>query len=70
MMTVIIIYLVVSICVGLKDVSRISKQEKYLDTYPQGDIGYYIEPKEIIGLHNKIFFPSYLVFAVVRWINR
>ena len=67
------IFLVISIVIGIVDIIRMKEQEDYISKFPIGDIGYYVEPKRIMGLHNIIFFPSILIIIlfkiVVRVIN-
>jgi hypothetical protein len=67
MMHVIAAYLVVSFIVGVIDLIRMAHQEDELASYPVGDIGYYVFPTKITGVHNWIFLPSWLV--IKGWIG-
>ena len=64
-MNIIIIYLMISVVVAIIDLRRMYKQEEYLNSFPIGDIDYYVQPKTIVGIHNWLFFPSWLIIAVV-----
>ena len=63
-MQILVIYLVVSLIVGLLDLSAMYYQNIYLSSFPTGDIGSYIKPKHITGLHNILFLPSLLIVLV------
>lgn len=67
MIYVIAAYLVVSVIIGIIDLIRMVHQEDELASYPVGDIGYYVFPTEITGVHNWIFLPSWLV--IKGWIG-
>lgn len=67
--TIICIYFVVSIFVGIADIARITKQEEELSSFPRGDIGVNIFPRKILGIHNLIFFPCFLVLGIVWLVN-
>ena len=56
-------YCIISLIVGCVDLVAIRAQENYLATTPAGDIGYYIKPKKIIGIHNILLLPSLLVIG-------
>ena len=60
MIYVIAAYLVVSFIVGVIDLIRMAHQE-------DEDIGYYVFPTKITGVHNWIFLPSWLV--IKGWIG-
>ena len=62
----VVAYVVVSIIIGLADVSKIRRQERSLDSFPIGDIGYYVFPKPILGTHNWIFLPSWIPYLLAR----
>ena len=62
----VVIYLIISVCIGIHDLYLLWVQEQELMQYPVGDIGYYVFPKKITGVHNWIFLPSWLVIKV--WI--
>ena len=63
-------YVIMSLIIGIIDVRRIVLQDQYFDNVPIGDIGYYIEPKPILGIHNFIFLPSWLVIGAAVLISR
>ena len=69
-MSLIFYYLLISGVVAVYDVIRLKNQDEELNSFPQGDIGYYIEPKRILGIHNVIFFPSLLIICAVILINK
>ena len=56
-----IVYLMLSAFVGLVDLTLLRHQEEELASFPAGDIGEYVFPKKILGIHNVIFFPSYII---------
>ena len=56
----IIIYIIVSILVGITDLVRLADQENYLADVPYGDLEFY-DPKPITGIHNWVLFPSWIV---------
>ena len=56
-------YCIISLIVGCIDLVAIREQENYLNTMPADDIGYYIKPKNIIGIHNILLLPSLLVIG-------
>ena len=64
-MYIVVIYLVVSLAVGIYDLRRFGKQDEELASYPIGDVEYYIKPKKLFGIHNWIFLPSWLLILVV-----
>ena len=71
-MSILLVYLFMSILVGIIDLFRISAQVRELSQYPAGDVGYYVFPKKILGMHNWVFLPSWLVIngwllLVSRW---
>lgn len=66
-MTLVVAYLAVSALVGIIDLVRMARQENELASYPIGDIGYYVFPQKITGLHNWIFLPSWLI--IKGWIG-
>lgn len=63
-------YVILSVIIGIIDVVRIVEQESYFDTVPMGDIDYYIEPKPILGIHNFVFLPSWLIIGAAVLISR
>ena len=63
-------YVILSLIIGIIDVCRATAQENELASYPIGDIGEYIVPKPILGVHNFIFLPSWLVIGLVVLWNR
>ena len=63
-------YVILSLIIGIIDVCRATAQENELASYHIGDIGEYIEPKPILGVHNFIFLPSWLVIGLVVLWNR
>ena len=63
-------YVILSLIIGIIDVIRATAQDNELASYPIGDIGYYVEPKPILGVHNFIFLPSWLVIGLVVLWNR
>ena len=56
-------YVIVSLIVGLTDLLSLYVQDRDFSTIPQGDIGYYIERKPILGVHNWILFPSWIILG-------
>ena len=71
-MTIFIIYLIISVVVGIVDIKRLQAQEDYFASIPYGDLESY-EPKPITGVHNWVVFPSWIVIiawkAIVRFVN-
>lgn len=67
---IVILYCVVSLIVGIADVTLVNAQDTYLSTIPTGDIGYYIKPKKIIGIHNVILLPSLIVIGTCWLIHK
>jgi hypothetical protein len=67
---ILFIYLVISISIGIIDVVLVKSQYNYLSTVPNGDIGYYVVPKKIIGIHNVILFPSLFVIGIFRILGK
>ena len=63
-------YVILSLIIGIIDVISATVQDNELASYPIGDIGEYVEPKQILGIHNFIFLPSWIVLGVVILINR
>ena len=63
MIIYIVAYCIISLIVGFADLVAIREQENYLNTMPAGDIGYYIKPKNIIGIHNILLLPSLLAIG-------
>ena len=63
-------YVILSLIIGIIDVIRATAQDNELASYPIGDIGEYIVPKPILGVHNFIFLPSWLVIGIVVLWNR
>lgn len=57
-------YVILSVIIGIIDVVKIYDQNEYFGTVPYGDIGEYIEPKPILGIHNFIFLPSWVVVGM------
>ena len=55
-------YLLVSFIIGIEDLIQLKHQEDYFDNIPIGDLEFH-RPKKILGLHNWIFFPSWLVIG-------
>jgi len=72
-MNYLILYVIISIIIGIRDLYRLNSQENYLDSVPIGDIGDYVVPKRILGIHNFVFLPSLpiivAVLAVCKLIN-
>ena len=69
MKIIICIYVVISLVVGIVDVLKLTSQEEELSTFPRGDLGVNIVPKKILGIHNLIFFPSFLILGTVSLVN-
>ena len=69
MKIIICIYVVISLGVGIVDVLKLKSQEEELSTFPRGDVGVNIVPKKILGIHNLIFFPSFLILGTVYLVN-
>ncbi len=67
--TIVCIYVVISFFVGIVDVLEVTNQEEELSNFPIGDIGVYVFPRKILGIHNLIFFPSFLVLGIVALVN-
>lgn len=63
-------YVILSLIIGIIDVCRATAQENELASYLVGDIGEYIVPKPIWGVHNFIFLPNWLVMSFVVLWNR
>ena len=61
------VYVILPLIIGIIDVCRATVQDNKLASYP---IGEYVEPKPILGIHNFIFLPSWIVLGVVILINR
>lgn len=53
-----IIYVMLSVFIGILDLASMYAQTQELNNTPIGD---YVEPKRIIGIHNIIFLPSIIV---------
>lgn len=64
------LYIVISLFIGLCDLSSAQSQESFLNNTPRGDIGYYVIPKKIYGVHNWIFIPSWLPLIVTKKYNK
>lgn len=64
MIIYIVAYCIISLIIGCVDLVAICAQENYLVTVPAGDIGYYIKPKKIIGIHNILLLPSLLIIGI------
>lgn len=62
MTEIIVIYIIVSIIIGLWDFSELRAQEDYIAQIPIGDLNYY-NPYSIIGIHNFIFLPSLILIG-------
>lgn len=56
-----IIYVIISVFIGILDLASMYAQTQELNSTPAGDIGEYIEPKHITGIHNIVFLPSIIV---------
>ena len=69
-MVIITLYVVVSILVGVCDLNRMYIQKCDLDHTPTGDIGYYVVPEHITGIHNIIFLPSILIILACLGISK
>lgn len=73
-MNVFMIYLLSSVVVATMDLARLKKREEFFLENPIGDNDYYLKPKKVLGIHNVIFFPSWLiivaVLAIIKLINR
>ncbi len=69
MKIIICIYVVISLGVGIVDVLKLKSQEEELSTFPRGDVGVNIVPKKVLGNHNLIFFPSFLILGTVSLVN-
>lgn len=61
-------YIIISFLIGLFDLDQMIQQEKDISMYPHGDIGYYVFPKKITGIHNWVFLPSWIVILCWRGI--
>ena len=53
-------YVIVSIIVGIVDLAKLVEQDEYFQTIPYGDLEFH-ERKPILGIHNWVFIPSWLV---------
>lgn len=76
-MIIVTLYVVISVIIGISDLSKMFIQERELDYTPVGDIGYYIIPEHVTGVHNVIFLPSIIVilcctgiFKLLNILNR
>ena len=73
-MNYLILYVIISVIIGIRDLYRLKSQQNYLASVPIGDIGDYVVPKRIFGIHNFMFLPSLTiivaVFAVRKLTNR
>ena len=56
-----IIYIIISMFIGILDLASMYAQTRELNSTPVGDIGEYVEPKHITGIHNIVFLPSIIV---------
>ena len=56
-------YCLVSLFIGLLDLLCLIRQDQHFRDVPQGDIGEYEFKSQILGIHNWIFLPSWLVIA-------
>ena len=66
---VLIVYSIAGVVIGLIDVARVTSQEEYLSQFPIGDIGEYVFPKKILGVHNFVFCTSWIVIGAVVMFN-
>lgn len=60
-LVIIIIYIIISMFIGILDLASMYAQTQELNSTPIGDLGEYVEPKHITGIHNIIFLPSIIV---------
>lgn len=60
----------IGIIIGVRDIIRLTKQDKYLAQFPIGDIGEYIIPKKILGVKNYVFPSSFLIIAIIAIIKK
>ena len=57
-------YVILPVIIGIIDIVKIYDQNEYFSAVHYGDIGEYIEPKPILGIHNFIFLPSWAVVGI------
>ena len=69
-----IVYVIISILIGVLDVVSIYARDTDLNHTPTGDIGYYVIPKHITGVHNVIFLPSIVIIlsciGIAKFLDR
>ena len=70
MFIILVSYLLASVVIGILDAVRIHDQSSYLSSFPVGDIGYYVKPECIIGVHNLLFLPSMLIIGLFVGVSR
>ena len=68
-MIILMAYIILSVIIGIIDTVKIYNQNCYLDSFPIGDIGEYVEARPIIGIHNFIFLPSWIVIGITVLIS-
>lgn len=66
MKIILFLYIIFSLLFGAICVYKQKQQNKYLDTFPIGDIGYYVVPKKNITFWNIMFFPSLIIISIWR----
>lgn len=57
-------YVVLSLIIGAIDLMCLYGQDLNFNSIPQGDIGYHEDRKSILGFHNIIFFPSFILILL------
>ena len=70
MISWIIGYVVGSLVWGYVDALELRSQDYDLMNVPSGDIGEFVFPKRILGIHNILFFPSLIPIGICWVVNQ
>lgn len=65
----VILYITISLCVGVIDASILHRQIHDINDMPYGDVEF-VSPKKILGIHNIVFFPSLFFFGIIFGFKR
>ena len=60
LIAVFVLYVIVSLVIGIGDLFSLIDQDRYFASIPRGDLFLY-KRKPILGKHNYVFFPSWIV---------